>query len=333
MTADTRSTARPFRDALGAFATGVTIVTARGAEGEDIGVTANSFNSVSLDPPMVLWSLSKRALSLPAFLEGSHFAVHVLSAAQDGLSHRFASVGADKFRGLEVQRGVGGVPLLEGCSARFQCRTAFRYEGGDHMILVGEVESFDASDRPPLVFQGGRYAVAVEKRAQSHSTGGGTDDEPASSFSRDFLIYLLERAHHQLFVGLRLDLERHGLSEEEWFVLSILGVQENCTIAELDHLLAYTGVRITYDMVARLATVGLVRLRGGYDPSVEVHLTEGGRKAVVETVAAAKAIEAHAGRNLAPGEIQLVKTLLRSIIRDTATATPTVRPPAVADSD
>jgi 3-hydroxy-9,10-secoandrosta-1,3,5(10)-triene-9,17-dione monooxygenase reductase component len=331
MTADPRAAARQFRSALGAFATGVTIVTTRSAAGEDIGMTANSFNSVSLDPPMVLWSLSKKALSLQAFLQSGHFAVHVLSAAQDNLSHVFATSGADKFAGLSIERGIGEVPLLDGCSARFQCRTAFQYEGGDHVILVGRVESFDAFDRPPLVFQGGRYAVAVEKRAALSADRRDADSEPASSFSRDFLFYLLERAHHQLFLGLRRDLERHGLSEAEWFVLSILGVQENSTVAGLDRLLAYTGRRVTYDLVARLAAAGLVRLKGGYDPHVEVHLTDSGRKAVIETVAAAKAMEAHAGRNLDPDEIQLLKTGLRSIIRDTDPGTPTLMPPPVPD--
>src|SRR5689334_23755866 len=112
---------RRFRDALGAFATGVTIVTTRGPNGADIGLTANSFNSVSLDPPMVLWSLARASFSLPAFQANPWFAVHVLAADQDGLSHRFATRGVDKFAGLELERGQGEVPLLPGCSARFQC--------------------------------------------------------------------------------------------------------------------------------------------------------------------------------------------------------------------
>src|SRR5690348_851615 len=121
MTSTPTPRSRQFRDALGAFATGVTIVTTRGARGEDVGLTANSFNSVSLDPPMVLWSLARKAKSLDAFLENPHFAVHVLAADQDELSRRFATQGIDKFAGLHLGRGSGEVPLLEGCSARFEC--------------------------------------------------------------------------------------------------------------------------------------------------------------------------------------------------------------------
>lgn len=163
MSADRETRVRRFRNALGAFATGVTIVTTRDAQGRDVGLTANSFNSVSLDPPMVLWSLAKGSRSLPAFLAASHFAVHVLAADQEELSIRFATRGAGKFDGLRVERSPEQVPLLPGCSARFVCRTAFRHEAGDHMIFVGEVETFDHSDLPELLFHRGRYSLAVPK--------------------------------------------------------------------------------------------------------------------------------------------------------------------------
>lgn len=163
MSEDRETRARRFRSALGVFATGVTIVTTRDAEGRDVGLTANSFNSVSLDPPMVLWSLAKNSRSLPAFIEASHFAVHVLAANQEELSLRFATRGAEKFSGLDVERSARQVPLLKGCSARFVCRTAFRHEAGDHLIFVGEVEAFDHSDLAELLFHRGRYSLAVPK--------------------------------------------------------------------------------------------------------------------------------------------------------------------------
>src|ERR1039457_7451828 len=102
-------TSQQFRSALGAFATGVTIVTTRDGGGHDIGLTANSFNSVSLNPPMVLWSLSRHSLSLPAFLAAEHFAVHILAATQDDLAQRFAIRGVDKFAGLAIERGPGEI--------------------------------------------------------------------------------------------------------------------------------------------------------------------------------------------------------------------------------
>jgi 3-hydroxy-9,10-secoandrosta-1,3,5(10)-triene-9,17-dione monooxygenase reductase component len=307
---------RQFRDALGAFATGVTIVTTRDQSQHDVGLTANSFNSVSLDPPMVLWSLSKTSLNLAAFIAAKHFAVHVLASDQDNLSTVFARRGIDKFAGLILDRGVGNVPLLEGCSARFECRTEFQYEGGDHVIFVGQVEKFDHFNRAPLLFHSGRYAVAIDK-ARATLAIDADNAEPDSSFSQDFLIYLLGRAHNQLFLELRKDLERHGLSEDEWFVLSILGVSDNRTIAALDRMLAYTGKRVTYELVAGLAAGEFVDIRGAYDPQVMVTLTERGRRIVIELVSAAKAAEGHATRNLDADEVHLLKRALRTVIRDT----------------
>jgi flavin reductase (DIM6/NTAB) family NADH-FMN oxidoreductase RutF/DNA-binding MarR family transcriptional regulator len=326
MSDDRDDQARRFRSALGAFATGVTIVTTRDGRGRDIGLTANSFNSVSLDPPMVLWSLAKSARSLPAFLAASHFAVHVLAADQEELSLRFATRGSAKFSGLDLERSASQVPLLRGCSARFQCRTAFRHEGGDHVIFVGAVEAFDQSDRPPLVFHGGRYALAVQKEPLPQSPQESA--EPDSSFSQDFLIYLLGRAQFQLFLSLRRDLEQHGLSEVQWFVLSILGVVDDRTVAELDRLLWYTGHRVTYELLASLTAAGFADLHGSYDPHARVTLTETGRRAVIELVAAAKAAEDDAERSLGTAEARILKRALRAIIRETDPGAPPLLGPS-----
>ncbi len=150
---------RAFRDALGHFATGVTIVTTRDAEGEPVGVTVNSFASVSLEPPLVLWSLAKKSWSLPAFQQAGHYAVHVLASDQQALSDRFARASTDKFGGLDVVEGEGGAPLLAGCAAVFECSVEHRYEGGDHLILVGRVLNFSSAEQAPLLFHRGRYAV------------------------------------------------------------------------------------------------------------------------------------------------------------------------------
>jgi DNA-binding MarR family transcriptional regulator len=269
---------------------------------------------------MVLWSLAKKSLSLPAFLESGNFAVHVLAATQEQLSLTFATRGANKFADLEIKRGHGDAPLLPGCSAIFQCRTAFNYEGGDHVIFVGAVESFEHFDRPPLVFHGGRYALAVEKPRAAEQTVA--ESEPDSSFSQDFLIYLLGRAHFQLFLELRRDLERHGLNEDQWFVLSILAMSDDRTVAELDRMLWYTGKRVTYELLASLTASGFARLSGSYDPHARVVLSDSGKRIVLELVAVAKAAESDAERNLGYGETQLLKRALRSIIRDTDPGTP-----------
>lgn len=147
-----------FRTALGMFATGVTIVTARTPDGRVIGLTANSFNSVSLQPPLVLWSLAQAAASLPAFRAGSHYAINILAKDQKELAERFALKGVDRWSGVKFSEGQCGAPLLEGAAATFECFNRSRYEEGDHVIFVGEVER--CAWRPgasPLLFHGGRF--------------------------------------------------------------------------------------------------------------------------------------------------------------------------------
>ena len=147
-----------FRAALGMFATGVTIVTARTPDGELVGLTANSFNSVSLDPPLVLWSLSQRSASMEVFRAGSHYAINVLAAEQQDLAQRFASPTGDRWSGTAWRPGVAGAPLIEGAVAHFECFNRSRYEEGDHVIFVGEVEQVrHAPGAAPLLFHGGRF--------------------------------------------------------------------------------------------------------------------------------------------------------------------------------
>lgn len=210
-----------FRAALGTFTTGVTIITTQTEEGAPVGITANSFNSVSLNPPLVLWSLSKQARSLPVFSSGKHWNVHVLSTEQETLSGRFATQGEDKFAEIELDNGVSAAPLLQNCTARFQCRTAFQYEGGDHVIFVGEVLAFDHSDRAPLAFQSGQYALATRK-PRSELRLATTPPPPECSYTEDLLGYLLGRAHYQVLNTLRQLLNSKQLDEQTFFILSIL---------------------------------------------------------------------------------------------------------------
>ncbi len=150
---------RQLRTVLGSFTTGVTIVTTRDADGIDYGVTANSFSSVSLDPPLVLWSQVLTSKSFPAFRDSDHFAVNVLSDDQIATSNHFAKSKEDKFAELEFSRGLGGVPVLQGTAAHFECVKVAAYEAGDHMIFLGRVERVGHSGRRPLAFAHGRYMV------------------------------------------------------------------------------------------------------------------------------------------------------------------------------
>ena len=140
------------------FATGVTIVTARTPAGVLVGLTANSFNSVSLNPPLVLWSLSQRAGSMAALSSSSHYAINILAADQKELAERFASRRTDRWQDVPFTEGVCGAPLLNGAAATFECFNRSRYEEGDHVIFVGQVEH--CSHRPqasPLLFHGGNF--------------------------------------------------------------------------------------------------------------------------------------------------------------------------------
>ena len=148
---------KELRTALGAFATGVTVVTARDPRGAPIAMTANSFSSVSLEPPLVLWSVNRAHDIADAFIEADHYAAHVLTHDQEDFANHFAGERTDKFDGIAYDTGLHGLPLLRDCCARFLCRTEQRYDGGDHVILLGRVLDMDVNAQEPLVFHGGKY--------------------------------------------------------------------------------------------------------------------------------------------------------------------------------
>lgn len=302
-----------FRRALGSFATGVTIITTRTAEGALLGLTVNSFNSVSLNPPLVLWSLANSSLSLEAFKQAPVWAVHVLASDQEELSGRFARRGIDKFAGLEFDEGIDGIPLLRGCSARFQCRTAFQQEGGDHIIFVGEVLSFDRSDVAPLVFHGGRYAHATKREPSTQKPRNAYLD---GSFSDDFLGYLLGRGHFQFFAQIRPHLQAEGLSDEDFYVLSTLTLKQSMTAQELDGSMAGILGERSSGTLRALVQRGLA----SEAPVVaevertEFQLTELGREVALRVIAAAKAVELRTIERLSGDDGAALKILLRQLL-------------------
>ena len=149
---------REFRASLAMFATGVTIVTARTPAGVLIGLTANSFNSVSLSPPLVLWSLSQAAGSMGALSTGSHYVINILAADQKELAERVAGKREDRWSGVSFSESACGAPLLTGAAATFECFNRSRYEEGDHVIFVGEVEHCShRAGAAPLLFHGGKF--------------------------------------------------------------------------------------------------------------------------------------------------------------------------------
>lgn len=159
---DTALSSLVLRAAFGRFATGVTIVSCRAADGSPVGLTANSFNSLSLDPPLVLWSLRVVSANLDNFREASHFAVNVLAENQVDLSRRFASPMPDKFADGQWSEGQGGVPVLAGCAAVFECEQVSSQVAGDHVLFIGQVLCLSEAPVTPLVFQSGHYRTLGE---------------------------------------------------------------------------------------------------------------------------------------------------------------------------
>ena len=152
---------RDFRNALGAYATGVTVITAATPDGKQTGLTCNSFASVSLNPPLVLWSLASYSSSMSIFQNASHFAVNVLGASQQALATQFATRADDKFAGVSWKPGLGDAPVLARAVATFQCRSAGRYYGGDHVIFLGAVEAYAYNRAEPLLFARGSFGHFV----------------------------------------------------------------------------------------------------------------------------------------------------------------------------
>jgi flavin reductase (DIM6/NTAB) family NADH-FMN oxidoreductase RutF/DNA-binding MarR family transcriptional regulator len=211
---------RDFRGALGQFPTGVTVITALDDRGEPIGCTASSFNSVSIDPALVLWSVDKSAFSSAIFEKAEFFAVNILSENQVDISNRFAGRGEDKFKDVSFSSGLGGAPLFEGCGAQFECKTWNVYEGGDHLIIIGEVVKYTHDDSlTPLVFSRGSYAIT------SPHQGTRTEDKEKKSnaFLDDYLLYLLNstisKCHKDLYPKFINDC---NVTPVQWRILTTL---------------------------------------------------------------------------------------------------------------
>jgi len=152
---------RELRQILGCYPTGVAVMATRDAEGNPVGLTCNSFTSVSLSPPLVLWCLALYSPNLPAFLEAPYFSINFLSAGQIELSRRFSAPVADRFEGVQHAAGTGDVPLIADCAAHLECRQETRHYAGDHVIFIGRVVNATRATHKPLVFSAGQYGSLV----------------------------------------------------------------------------------------------------------------------------------------------------------------------------
>ena len=304
---------KQFRSALGQFATGVTVITTRDKKGVPFGVTANSFNSVSLDPPMVLWSLAKTSSSMEAFSSAESFAVHILSAGQQDLSNRFAKSGGDKFAGLNLPKS--GLPLLEGCAARFICRTAYKYEGGDHIIFVGEVEEFDADSSAPLLFIKGQYA---EMRRAGSANVEGIDPEHIRIGTQS-LTFLLSSAVAHLAKRLETDLAECDMTRPQFRILTVIAHLVNPAWAEVCERVESNSLEASDSFRDDLLERGwIVEKDGG------LCLTDEGRIAYYRALGIVHTIENDFSRGLSDGELAEARYVLERIIDQMADRLPSM---------
>ncbi|WP_461536473.1 p-hydroxyphenylacetate 3-hydroxylase reductase component [Spongorhabdus nitratireducens] len=220
MTQATEFDSTAFRRALGNFATGITVITATAPNGDKVGVTANSFNSVSLDPPLILWSIDKRSGSYPVFKEATHFAVNILAADQMHLSNHFARPSEDKFAGIDYETGFGKAPLLPDCSAVFQCENHEIIEGGDHWIMIGKVVAFEDVGRSPLLYHQGSYSVVMPFTQQSDQKADAAEPQERLDNNYYYLMTQAVRAYQKNYQPRQL---ATGLRTSEARILMVLG--------------------------------------------------------------------------------------------------------------
>ena len=306
----------PFRNALGRFATGVTIVTTTDNKNQPIGVTASSFNSVSLNPPLVLWSLAKSAHSLPAYQNSGGFNVHVLAAHQADISNEFARPGENKFKNIVWTLCEQGFPLLPECAALFRCKTNFQHEGGDHIIFVGEVIGYEDHDLPALVFHSGKYAEARTKPVKDDNAAPDVDLN-RGQFTDNFLFYLISRAHFQSSYPVRKAIYALGMSEREYFCLSLLSMSGALPSEKIQHRLEHTGHAPDEAIIASLEKRGWVmQVKGNFQISPQ------GQKIFICLLAQSKALEEQILKHFSEDELAQANVFLKKMIEVTGSDIP-----------
>ena len=302
---------REFRNALGQFATGVTVVTTTNEAGEPVGVTASSFNSVSLDPPLVLWSLAKTSKSMPAYQSSGGFNVHILASHQDSLSNTFARPSDNKFADVNWKPCGSGHPILPEYAALFRCETQYQYEGGDHVIFVGKVVEYETHNYPVLVFHGGKYADAKVKPKKPEMDLPSVDVE-SGQYTEEFLLYLVSRAHFQSSYPIRKACYDVGMSEPEYFCLSLLSMNGSLSRDEIVSRLEHTGHHPDEEIFARL-----IRKDWVTEDAKKVSISENGRGHFIQLLAQSKALEEQLTKYFTDDEIDGAKAFLKKLIKVT----------------
>jgi flavin reductase (DIM6/NTAB) family NADH-FMN oxidoreductase RutF/DNA-binding MarR family transcriptional regulator len=305
---DTAFDTRAFRRALGNFATGVTVVTAATEDGRKVGVTANSFNSVSLDPPLILWSIDKRSSSHEVFEAASHFAVNVLAADQIDLSNNFARPKEDRFAEIEFEAGEGGSPVFVDCSARFHCEKFQQVDGGDHWIMIGKVVAFDDFGRSPLLYHQGAYSMVLPHTRMTKREEG---QLPSSHFQGRLshnLYYLMTQALRAYQTSYQPRQLSTGLRTSEARMLMVLENDAGLNMTDLQREVAMP-VREIEEAVANLKRKGLVN-----DEGDRVRLTVKGIDETEGLWAIAREQQDKVFSQFSEEQVEHFKTVLKGVI-------------------
>jgi 4-hydroxyphenylacetate 3-hydroxylase, reductase component len=297
---------RGFRSALGQFATGVTIITAQ-CDGQLAGMTANSFSSVSLDPPLILWSIGKSSQSLALFERAEHFAINVLAADQIDLASRFARSGPDKFEGVVWKAGIGGAPLFPGVSAAFECSKHAVIEAGDHFVWIGKVEQYTRANRDILLFAHGRFGLAVEFPAAGGDAVPGQAPISASN-NQTTMLGLLWDAFSGMSHGFQAERDALGLSINQGRVLSLIDSHPGAHLDAIT-LKAFISPEATAEAVQLLITAGYIAV----EPDGTWNATSKGHENATLRRQRATAFESDQLTNFSPAELAVTRKLLRAL--------------------
>lgn len=299
---------RSFRRALGNFATGVTIVTAQSPDGEQVGVTASSFNSLSMDPPLILWSSIKEARSCEIFESASHFAVNVLAADQMEMSNHFARQQEDKFAEFEWEEGIGGAPVFPNCAARFQCESYDQVDGGDHLIFIGKVVAFDDFGRSPLCFHQGSYSTVISHPGSTPKTDDADDVGSPGGRMANHSFFLMRKAVRAYQASYQPKLEALGLNLIEARSLLVLHDHPDVT-AEGLVVHAYSPITEVSEALNSLIDQGFISSKGK-----SYALTDAGQAKSEQcwNLADDHAIEAF--KNMSDQQVDNFRSVLRQLI-------------------
>ncbi len=296
---------RELRNCFGKFATGITVITAVAPDGTKLGLTVNSFSSLSLDPPMILWSLDKRSNSLDALKNASHFAVNVLASDQMDLSNKFASPSDEKFAGVELIDSKYGLPLLAGAVAHLECKNVETHDGGDHLIFIGQVEHFNIGDRKPLLYANGQYAIA----ARHPATRQAEPDEAARSSSDDFIIPLLLRSYWEISDPFYQELQDEGIPVAHARILVHLSHTPELTVNELSKAIRVDMASVAMSVTWLCDNGHLTRLEND-----KLVISEQGMSHLNTVQCRAERFEQEVLDGYTDQEIEMLKSMLRKLI-------------------